>query len=803
MSHLTRPVIFPRRGSCRASLCRRASHWPIRLCACDLLRAASQLLAMAMFLSACGGGGGGGSSPVTPSPPCVPTHDQGCLSPAQFNIQVDSLAGGYQADDRFKNQWGLSTIKADRAYAHIALSEGAGAAPGSDVSVGFLDTGIDQAHPLFAGKTITEERLFGTPDETGEQFSHGTAVASVAAAPRLLNVTNAGHGVAWGADIVMFAIPTSSDDPPYSPVSFAGLRAVDDTSESMFRSALDWRDGARAIDFLNLSIGREGIIDDYSETDLRNNFGDAIAAMAQQGVADKTVLVWAAGNAHGNDCAGSTNHCVGGKIDAVSVEVLPGLVARIPELRGHAVAVAAVSEDGMISNFSNRCGIAAEWCLAAPGDHVLVAYYGPRDGTPGFRGVGRADGTSFAAPMVTGGLAVMKHLFRGQLSNTDLLARLFATADSSGTYADRDVYGHGLMDLGAATSPVGAMSVALGDRIDSTRVDLQTSQLQFGAAFGDGFRQSLAGRELAALDILGAPFWFDLGAFTAAVTGPSMTARLHDFMTPAPDPQHALMHGAGFAAGDFEAIPGTGPARLRLGLLETRAGAERGHLALAGHALALTFAGRNGLSATAFTTEGVFGQAPASGASLSWRPADSPLGLRAGWMGEQETLLGSMAEGAFGTLAADAVFVGVEADTDLGKWQIGVSAEAGTVNPVARSGLIAEIAPLTTSAFALHAGRPLADGGTLRFSVSQPLRVEHGHARFSVPVGRTQAGEVVRRPVAADLAPSGRQIDIAAKWHRPLTIGDLRLGAVWTHEPGHRATAGPELTLLSGWRYAF
>ena len=62
---------------------------------------------------------------------------------------------------------------------------------------------------------------------------------------------------------------------------------------------------------------------------------------------------------------------------------------------------------------------------------------------------------------------------------------------------------------------------------------------------------------------------------------------------------------------------------------------------------------------------------------------------------------------------------------------------------------------------------------------------------------------MVRNTVSARLAPSGRQIDVAVHWYQPLAIGELRLGAVATHQPGHRATAGPELTLLSGWRWIF
>ena len=66
-------------------------------------------------------------------------------------------------------------------------------------------------------------------------------------------------------------------------------------------------------------------------------------------------------------------------MDAVSVELVAGLAARMPELRNHSIAVVAL-QDGMsgaeIADFSNRCGIAADYCIAAPGADVAFAYFG-------------------------------------------------------------------------------------------------------------------------------------------------------------------------------------------------------------------------------------------------------------------------------------------------------------------------------------------------------------------------------------------------------------------------------------------
>ena len=725
--------------------------------------------------------------PQPPPAACIPIHDGTCVSVAEFESTAEQRAANYREHKNFKTQWGLGHVNADYAYAHLSQLKGEDAAPGAGVTIGFIDSGIDKNHPDFAGKTIVERFLGRAVDETGDERSHGTAVASVAAAIRSLADRSA-HGVAWGADIAMFAIPTGSGGGEYRPITLAGLDGADAWWAAQFKTVFGWRDGARRVDVLNLSVGHSGIIDSYSEQDLRANFGTAIAAMAQAGAAGRTILVWTAGNAHGDECAATTDHCENGTINAVSVEVLPGLVARIPELQGHSIAVVALSSNGQIANFSNRCGIAADFCIAAPGSGVRVAFFGPHPdtGVPS-RGHTTVGGTSVAAPFVAGGLAVMKQLFRDQLSNTDLVTRLFETANAQGTYANRAVYGRGAMDLRAATSPVGVLDVPIeSNRADGRGAVLVATRLQAGAAFGDGPERSLAGTEFAAFDDLGAPFWFDLGGFTTGVAARSMTARFHEFPAPVP----AWSRTA-------EAV------HWRIGYRESPGDAGDGHLALAERALTLTLTDRHALTGTAFTTEGVADQPPTSGAALAWRPNGSSFGLHGGWVHERATLLGSSADGAFGTLSADAAFVGIKADAELGGWRIGADAEVGTVHSAPRGGIVAGISPLTTTAFTLHASTAFADDGSFRLSVSQPLRVERGRAALSVPAGRTKAGAVVRSPVAADLTPSGRQIDVAAQWQQPLSIGEVRLGAVVTHQPGHRAAADPELMFLSGWRWAY
>ena len=683
-----------------------------------------------------------------------------------------------------------------------------------------LDTGIDAAHPQFRNKNIVQRFLSGGTGDDGSTLSHGTAVASIIAGEEVADHSagaTAGeepspsdnsefedfaHGVAWGADLVVFSIPGGSTAELYKPLELHDLPGAAFFILGSIDQIVPWRYGGKRIEFLNLSVGFQGIIEDYSEADLREHFAPALASLAQQGSEEKIILVWAAGNANGWKCAAGTPHCVDGKIDASSVELLPGLTARIPELRGHSVAVVSVrQEDGRISDFSARCGIAADHCLAAPGEDIRVAYFGPdKDGNPGARGAVTRSGTSLAAPMVTGGLALVQHYFRNQLSGTEVLSRLLETADRSGFYADAEIYGRGLMDLGAATSPVGEPAIALGDRAGDRGAALRTTGLRLGPAFGDALGQSLADREIAAFDSLGAPFWYDFGQFARSAEGPSLSDRLRDFQRePDAGPRHTPGQAASLAILDAPAGAGRAPPALRLVATGTSAAARGSHFAVAERSLVATLPLAGGLTASALTSEGLAGQEPVSGAALTWRHPEASLGFRAGWMGERQTLLGTVPDGAFGDLRANAVFAGIDWDGRLGPWRVGARAEVGTVDAQARNGLLADLSSFATSAFGLHAIRQTMRGGTLHASLSQPLRVERGRAQLSVPSGRTRSGEVIRNAVDASLEPNGRQVDLALQWRQTLKLGVLRLGTILSHEPGHRRNAEPEFVFLSNW----
>ncbi len=176
-------------------------------------------------------------------------------------------------------------------------------------------------------------------------------------------------------------------------------------------------------------------------------------------------------------------------------------------------------------------------------------------------------------------------------------------------------------------------------------------------------------------------------------------------------------------------------------------------------------------------------------------------GLRAGWIGETDSFFGSGTAGTFGRLSSQLTFVGASRTFEAGGWLVAMAAELARATRDASGGIVANTgAPAISTAFLAGAARPLA-GGTLRLSLQQPLRIESGRLRFSLPVGQTPEGAVVRWRVAVDLEPSGRQIDADVDWTGELASESVpRIGARLIREPGHVAGGNPEAAVFAGLR---
>ena len=149
------------------------------------------------------------------------------------------------------------------------------------------------------------------------------------------------------------------------------------------------------------------------------------------------------------------------------------------------------------ASYSNRCGIVSAYCVAAPGSSIYSAWYFAN----GYH-VSKS-GTSMAAPMVSGALALIKHEF-SSLSNAQVVSRLFTTALDTDEYSQSSIYGHGLMDLNSATTAVAKLQTINGsnflDDKNTSYYDLNKNSFSSSAAFSNAISAVLDGQIMEVYD---------------------------------------------------------------------------------------------------------------------------------------------------------------------------------------------------------------------------------------------------------------------------------------------------------------
>ena len=731
------------------------------------------------------------------------------------------------------NKYHLDMINAAAAYARGAT--------GSGETIAIADTGIRDTHREFnhPGK-VTKETESGYSPDDDDKF-HGTLVAALAAGERDGVVTNTNlnmHGVAFDANIAFGEIELGDPPPPgaYRYFPLENYTNADDWSDANFyRTIINFaRRNSAAI--INQSFGVNGAVSYYRRAEVRSRLGHTAAALAQRGTldADKVIIVWAAGNAGGKTLSD-------GQIPQYdSPDLWAGLGAYFPELQKNTIVVVALDQDGSIADYSNRCGIAKSFCIAAPGSGLVSASSSGNAAYtvfPSNRG-----GTSLAAPIVSGSLAVLRQFFRRQTGNTELVNRLLATANRNGIYANSNTYGHGLVDLDAATSPVGSLMTGLSG--DPNRRPLADIGIDLaGDAFGTAMQAQLAEVEFAAFDELDAPFFLSADTWVSQAARDDAGRREQHDMTLTPvssfngdrhrgttlslgfdgdeveDVRLSFAHGwwlsygeqAGRALGLYVHAP------LRLDGGEVMMNHFSDSLAFASPYLSLVRDGPGvGWSRAG---GGRFGFALMQGSPLFdgyQKPGGERglgavldmqlsrgLWLQAGAVREREGFLGARLQGALGEAQGTTGFFGINGAWVLGDagvndgigddmrankpWRLLASAYLGRTRPQVNGGLLQEVDPLTSSAFSIGAVRESLwrrdDWFGLR--LSQPLRTERGNLKMRLPAGRTRYGEMVTHDHTLNLAPTGRHLQVEAVYHVPLAGGALQATLGAERHPQH------------------
>jgi subtilase-type serine protease len=750
-------------------------------------------LGFATALAACSGGsssppGGGGSSssssstgPISVFTP-APSANWGTRS-VTFNA---ALAAAFAASAEFRatdatcsaHTCGVTPTGTQSSpfvlhgvnWAHSAGLTGTGK------TIAIVDDGFLQTHQELAGKTISTT---GTIPVEG----HGTYVASLAAGKK----DGVGiHGVAPEASLHLtsFAPGGSAFDianVTAGTLAAAGLNAVAqnnswgfDVPTGNLQTYFASNPGASTAQALNATVG-------HGTTNWQN-YINALDSFQNSGV-----IVWALSN---------NNAYTGGDVMAALPYFEPRLAeAWIAAANGYF----EVNGSGDITRavrLSAACGLAAKFCLA--GDGI----------TTGAWNTGNADyvssyGTSFVAPQVSGAVALLAQAFP-DMTPSEWAQRLLASADNSWfsaqgvpvagtidygngvTHAYSTEWGHGVLDIKAALSPIGSVSVLSGASIASAeRYSLPQSTIVAPSSFGDSLTLAMAPQQIAVFDALNRAF--SVSSATAVKNTPvAMLPRLPGQASIDQGPDGLNLLHTGDLAGAVSGFSG--------------AGGQGSVLSMAGESLLLASTAPIGstaeLTAYGFAAEhgaAERGSLAGAGLTLSLPAGSGQVRFGAALAGEQGAVMGLDGGAAFdfgSGSAIGALSFGLEQPLSpglnvFGRFEYGAAARQG-----GGSGLVSDLSGLTFSGMEIGASfaDTLTSGDRLTLSLSQPLRIESGTIEMTRPVARTADGSIINQTSSAELNASGRQMDLNLSYQATLpNQASLSLGLKHAVSAGHIA----------------
>ena len=616
--------------------------------------------------------------------------------------------GDSQGDDEALNRWVRQVVDQDGW-------------PTRDDSVFILDEHYSEHDPLESLFRWTE---VPTPYREG---IHGTVVASTASGKNL--------GVAPGATIVPIA-QNLSDDQRADALAGTALRLVIAALPTSERESIDnlladaQRNEYQNFDIINRSYGRALFDPDVVSSAIASEVRwysqflprtfDAIL-QADRPASEKAILVYAAGN---------------------DGEAYSGLGADlpyyIPELRGHSLAVVATDpQTGRIADYSNRCGsVPADWSVARHGPHYCLAAPGtvqglvPNPNSPGSGDVvDGLSGTSFAAPVVSGALALLMEHFRGTRGNTAIVKRMLDTADRSGRYAVLETYGAGHLDMESALSPVGALSAGQSARA------LSHTALQTPDAFGS-VAQRAGNVELAAFDEQDFPFWVPLPALVSTRAGSR---------SPIPELETVVTPATGLEALGLNWMP--------LGEVATLWQPD--------------------------DQEWAAGFGPTS-ASVARRPRDGGWGFGFGY--DHSGFLESHTSGAFGSdLRSGMMWASRALQHKLGDgWMFDTTGTLAVSLPYYENDAIFQASPSVLSALSMRVG---TDHTAL--TIEQPLRAESGTGTFRIENGWMESGRKLHDVYRVPLRPDAREVRVTLRHERETLDGNFAIEVGSAVNAGH------------------
>ena len=336
---------------------------------------------------------------------------------------------------------------------------------GKDIKVAVFDTGLYNTNTRFTGNTVAGYNVFnGTSNTNDMTGSHGTFVSGIIAANMSLGSTANIYGIAPLAKIMPIQIADTTGAYSFTDKQLAaGINFATANGAKIFNNS--WNNTNTLAD-LSAWYGATKYVGYITNT----WYTQEIAAWRT--AASKGILnVWAAGNES--------------RIDPGFYAALPTVVTGLDSTW---ITVVGTDQTGKLASWSNACGVAKAYCMAAPGDRIISTY--------GTNSWGSGSGTSFAAPMVSGAAALMMQKWP-TLTGNQIQQILFTTANKTGVYADMTKYGQGMLDLTKAFSPVGTLTVTASN---GTVVPLTGSYVASAGAIGSMFAKTMGAIVIAGFD---------------------------------------------------------------------------------------------------------------------------------------------------------------------------------------------------------------------------------------------------------------------------------------------------------------
>ena len=408
------------------------------------------------------------------------------------------------------------------------------------------DFNCDDSHEIYNNKTIYNldnggvgESTFGAATSSD---SHCQFVANMAAGDSNADVV----GVAPDADLVLSSIPNTegtfdTDDFASDLDSARGYGAVASNNSWAISDNTDDNPNANfnkteAQAFYDANIGT------FTKDQIFGFRAEGVHSTAGTGM-DEQTLAWksyitALDNFQNTGVVVFANGNYSGESDASFMAALPEFYSQLSEawLSVNYSDFSGSSLEGAVEgDFTlkgNKCGSAKEYCVTVD-DRLLKGGSYVSGGVSQYGDNG--SGSSYGAPMVSGGIALLAQAFPNHTPEqiTDRLlasannswftaegSTTFTTHGNSITHGYHSNWGQGVPDFYAALSPITtnanpAMALYMGGSIQEgvssdSSLSLASSSITPSASFGDSIYQGLSGEVGYAYDALSGGFKYDM-----------------------------------------------------------------------------------------------------------------------------------------------------------------------------------------------------------------------------------------------------------------------------------------------------